>query len=378
MPSTSPLSIDQMIRHIQNWVECESPSHDPAALRTMADILLRDATALGLQTQTLSLGEETGPLLHFHNRRAGDDRPGIMLLAHYDTVHPVGTLERNPFRQEEDRLYGPGIYDMKAGTWLALTAMGSLSEPDSSALPIDFVIVPDEETGTFYSREHIEKFARNTRYVLVCEPARAEGGRCVTARKGTGHIYVTTHGRPAHAGVQHQKGRNAIQEMAHQVLALQAMTDYERGITVSVGLIKGGTTSNVVPEHCSVDVDFRIPDPEAEHVLREKVDQLKAVTPDVEVDVKFAVNRPPMPRTEATAALLKKAQAYAKEAGFTLEEAPMTGGGSDANFTAALGIPTLDGLGADGDGAHTLREHILVSTLPERLVFWQKMLKGLN
>lgn len=378
MSSTSPLSIDQMIRHIQNWVECESPSHDPAALRNMADILLRDAAALGLHTETLSLGEETGPLLHVHNRRAGDDRPGIMLLAHYDTVHPVGTLARNPIRQEDDKLYGPGIYDMKAGTWLALTAMGSVSAPDSSALPIDFVIVPDEETGTFYSRNHIEQFARNARYVLVCEPARAEGGRCVTARKGTGHIYVTTHGRPAHAGVQHQKGRNAIQEMAHQILALQAMTDYERGITVSVGLIKGGTTSNVVPESCTVDVDFRIPDPEAEHILRAKVEQLKPVTPDVTLDVKFAVNRPPMPRTDATVALLEKAQAYAKEAGFTLEEAPMTGGGSDANFTAALGIPTLDGLGADGDGAHTLREHILVSTLPERLVFWQKMLKDLH
>jgi len=378
MPDTHSDTASAIVAGIRRWIECESPSHDRTALLQMADMLLTDARNMGLQTTARDIGTETGPLLHIHNRAAGDDRPGIMILAHYDTVHPVGTLEKNPCRIEEDRFYGPGTYDMKAGTWLALTALGTLAQPGSSALPIDFVIVPDEEVGSHASRAHIEDFARQARYVLVCEPARADGGRCVTARKGTGFIYVSTQGRPAHAGVQHQKGRNAIQEMAHQILALQAMTDYERGITVSVGVIEGGTTSNVVPEHCRIETDFRIPDPEAGDILRARVEQMKAVDPDVKLNVEFILNRPPMPRTEGTAALLARAQEYARTAGFDLEEAPMTGGGSDANFTAALGLPTLDGLGADGDGAHTLWEHILVSTLPARLDFWKKMLRALD
>ncbi|MCQ9618088.1 M20 family metallopeptidase [Paenalcaligenes niemegkensis] len=379
MPDVHSEAALSILFNIRRWVECESPSHDRDALLRMADVLVADARGLGLQVNVQDIGGNTGPLLHFHNRAAGDTRSGIMLLAHYDTVHPVGTLkDSNPCRIEDDKFFGPGVYDMKAGTWLALAALGTLSQAGSSALPIDFLIVPDEEIGSHESRSHIETYATKAKYVLVCEPARAGGGRCVTARKGTGFIHVSTRGRPAHAGVQHQKGRNAIQEMAHQILALQAMTDYERGITVSVGSITGGTTTNVVPEHCHIVADFRVPDMDAITVLREKVDQLKSVDPDVALKVEFILNRPPMPRTEETAALLARAQIYAEEAGFMLEEAPMTGGGSDANFTAALGIPTLDGLGADGDGAHTLWEHILVSTLPQRLNFWQRLLRNLD
>lgn len=363
---------------ISRWIECESPSHDKQALLRMADLLLSEARTMGLQCQATTIGDDTGPLLHLHNRADNDTRAGIMVLAHYDTVHPIGTLEKNPCRIEGDNLYGPGTYDMKAGTWLALQAMGQYAQPGSSALPIDFVLVPDEEIGSYASRTHIEDFARQARYVLVCEPARADGGRCVTARKGTGFIHVSTRGRPAHAGVQHQKGRNAIQEMAHQILALQAMTDYERGITVSVGTITGGTTSNVVPEHCRVVCDFRIPDQQAGQWLQAQVAQLAAVDPDVELKAEFILNRPPMPRTEATVALLERAQQSALQVGLVLEEAPMTGGGSDANFTAAIGVPTLDGLGADGDGAHTLWEHIHVCTLPKRLEFWRHLLRTLD
>lgn len=376
--STSLPDTSAIVDGIRRWIECESPSRDLQALLRMAELIRAEAGDLGLQFQARDLGDGVAPLLHMHNRAPGDTRPGIMILAHYDTVHPVGTLEKNPCRIEGDRLYGPGSYDMKAGTWLALTAAGQLSQPGSSALPIDFVIVPDEEIGSYASRPSIEAFSRNTRYALVCEPARADGGRCVTARKGTGFIYVNTHGRPAHAGVQHQKGRNAIQEMAHQILALQAMTDYELGTTVNVGTIEGGTTPNVVPEHCRITCDFRIPDAKAGEKLREKVEALRSVDPDVAVKAEFILNRPPMPRTDAVVALLERARGYAHEAGFSLEEAPMTGGGSDANFTAALGIPTLDGLGADGDGAHTLQEYILVSTLQERLDFWLRMLRSLD
>ncbi len=294
-----------------------------------------------------------------------------------DTVHPVGTLLENPVRIDGDRLYGPGSYDMKAGIYLALTALASVARPGATQLPVDFLVVPDEETGSHASRVHIERFAANAKYALVCEPARPNGGKCVTARKGTGMLNLNVKGRPAHAGMQHEKGRSAIREMAHQVLALEAMTDYERGITVSVGTIAGGTVTNTVPALCRCVVDFRVPDMgAAEDVLR-RMRELCAVGPDVELDIDVELNRPPMVKTEEAAALLALVQGYAERAGFLLEDAPMTGGGSDANFTSAMGIPTLDGLGADGDGAHTLNEYILVSTLEQRLKFWELLLKEL-
>ncbi|UYO92553.1 M20 family metallopeptidase [Pollutimonas sp. M17] len=367
----------QLLPMIERWVRFESPSHSDEALDGMAKLIVQDAERLGLAALTQPLSTDGAPLVHIHNRSAGDERPGILVLGHYDTVHPVGILEKNPFRMEGDKLYGPGIYDMKAGICLALTGLAQVQRLGGSALPVDLVILPDEETGSHRSRERIEEFARRSRYALVCEPARADGGRCVTARKGTGFITVKARGRPAHAGMQHDRGRNAIEEIAHQVLALQAMTDYERGITVSVGRIQGGTTVNVVPEHSQLSADFRLPDPQAADELRAKVQGLAARVPDVQLDVDFQLNRPPMPRTEATAELLRRCQVFAARAGFSLDEAPMTGGASDANFTAALGLPTLDGLGADGDGAHTLHEHILLSTLDLRLKFWTETLQGL-
>lgn len=368
----------ELVHNIERWVSVESPSHSLEALLAMARLIVGDAQAAGLVAVTQDIGADTGPLIHIHNRQPGDDRPGILILAHYDTVHPVGTLSSNPLRTEGDKLYGPGIYDMKAGTCLALSALAHTQQDGGTRQPVDMVILPDEETGSHASRTHIEAFARRSRYALVCEPARAEGGRCVTARKGTGFITIKAHGRPAHAGMQHQKGRNAIEEIAHQVLALQALTDYARDVTVSVGTIKGGTTSNVVPEHCEIRADFRIPDEQAGEQLRARVNALRPQVADVELDIVFQLNRPPMPRTEATATLLQRCQAYAAEAGFALEEAPMTGGASDANFTAALGLPTLDGLGADGDGAHTLHEHVLISTLAARQQFWQRVLQNLD
>jgi len=368
----------QLLPMIERWVRFESPSHSEEALHGMARMIAHDARQLGLHAQAQPLSTEGSPLVHIHNRRDGDVRPGLLVLGHYDTVHPIGTLEKNPLRIEGDKLYGPGAYDMKAGICLALSALAQAQAQGGTALPVDLVILPDEETGSHRSRRRIEDFARRSRYALVCEPARTEGGRCVTARKGTGFITVKAHGRPSHAGMQHQKGRNAIEEIAHQILALQAMTDYARGITVSVGVVQGGTTVNVVPEHSQLTADFRLPDPQAAEELRAKVNVLRARVPDVTLEVDFQLNRPPMPRTDATVELLRRCQAYAAGVGLVLDEAPMTGGASDANFTAALGLPTLDGLGADGDGAHTLYEHILLSTLEPRRRFWLATLQGLE
>lgn len=370
-------SVDELVDGIKKWVLCESPSHSPETLVTMAAIIAGQAQAAGLIVHQFDLGAATGPALQLTNRQPGDDRPGLLLLAHYDTVHPVGTLQKNACRVEDGKLYGPGTYDMKAGTWLALTALCDVVQSASTQLPVEFLIVPDEEIGSLYSRDLIEAHARRARYTLVCEPARANGGRCVTARKGTGMVTVEVHGRPSHAGVAHEKGRSAIREIARHVLALEAMTDYARGVTVSVGKIEGGTTTNVVPSYARLIADFRIPDEQAGIDLLAKMRALAPVGPDVTIEVKAELNRPPMPRTPEIGDLLVLAQGFAREAGFTLEEAPMTGGGSDANFTAAMGVPTLDGLGADGDGAHTLFEHIAIATLPERLAFWRIMLQKL-
>jgi len=368
----------KIVADLTTWLQCESPSHAPGRVAAMVDIVRAYAAGFGLRAEVSSLGDDVGPMLCASNRAAGDTRPGILILGHLDTVHPVGTVNDNPCRVEDDRLYGPGCYDMKAGIYLALTALGELSSPAATKLPVDFLLVPDEETGSHASRAAIEDYAARARYVLVTEPARANGGRCVTARKGTGMVKLATRGRPAHAGVAHEKGRSAIREMAHQVLALEAMTDYERGVTVSVGTISGGTVTNTVPEHCRVMVDFRVPDMAAADDLLARIRALTPVNPDVELDVDVELNRPPMVKTDAQTALLARAQACAREAGFELTDAPMTGGGSDANFTAALGIPTLDGLGADGDGAHTLWEYVQVSTLPARLDFWRRLLSTLD
>ncbi|MFS8086377.1 MAG: M20 family metallopeptidase [Acidobacteriota bacterium] len=374
----SKLTSTQIAAGIQTWIRCESPSSSPRGIAAMVAIVEQHARAAGLAAYVSSLGDTTGPLLHISNRAAGDSRAGILILGHLDTVHSLGTLQQNECRVEGDKLYGPGAYDMKGGNYLALTALGQLAAPGSTALPVDFLLVPDEETGSRESRASIERFARQARYALVCEPARADAGKCVTARKGTGLLRLTVQGRPAHAGVNHDRGRSAIREMAHQVLALEAMTDYARGITVNVGAILGGTVTNTVPAQCQVMVDFRVPDMQAAAEILARMRALKPVGPDVTMNIDVELNRPPMVKTDAVADLLARAQTWAAESGFALEDAPMTGGGSDANFTAALGIPTLDGLGADGDGAHTLHEHILVSTLARRLNFWHLLLKNLN
>ena len=375
-PETQALA-DQLAAGIRTWIECESPSSDAAAVQRMATLVADQARAAGLNVTLSHAGPKNLPILVASNRAPGDERPGILLLAHLDTVHPIGTLKTNPCRIEDGKLYGPGSFDMKGGTYLALTALGELSKAGSTSLPVDFLMVPDEEVGSHASRPAIEAHAKRARYTLVCEPARPNGGKCVTARKGTGMTKLAVTGRPSHAGMAHEKGRSAIREMAHQIIALEAMTDYSRGITVSVGTITGGTVTNTVPSHCEVMVDFRIPDEAAGKEIEARMLALKPVDPDTSLSIEVELNRPAMVKTPEAQALLDKLIVYADAAGFELIDAPVTGGGSDANFTAALGIPSVDGLGAEGDGAHTLREYIFVSALPRRLQFWRNTLSTL-
>ena len=366
-----------LMRKIRGWIEMETPSHDQAAVAGLMKLVATDAVASGLTADLREVSASSGPLLVVSNRRPADTRPGILVLAHLDTVHPVGMLLRNPFRIEGDRVFGPGSYDMKAGACVALEALKRVTARGDFHLPVDMLFVPDEEIGSPASLPEIERAAANERYALVAEPARA-GGHCVTARKGIGAVRLGVFGCSAHAGLQHAMGRNAIRELAHQVLALEAMTDYAQGITVNVGRVTGGTAVNVVPEQASLVGEFRVPTLALANEMHARVLALQPATPDVRLNIEAWINRPPYERSTGTAQLLARAQQHAAAAGFALVEAPMTGGGSDGNFTAAMGVPTLDGLGVAGDGAHALHEHFLLSCLQPRLDFWTGMLSGLS
>lgn len=308
----------------------------------------------------------------------GGDGPGILVLGHLDTVHPQGTLtDINPVRREGDKVYGPGIYDMKSGVHIAYYAYRHLIRSSKeTTLPITFLFIPEEEVGSPTSREAIEREAVANKYVLVAEPAR-DGGKIVTARKGAARFKITAKGQPAHSGLRHEDGRSAIKEIAHQILALEAMTNYEIGVTVSVGTIEGGTGVNVVPAECSIEVDMRCPTPELGDATVEAIYALEAKDPDVTLEVSGGMNRPPYEKDKGITKLYEHARGLAEDIGFDLQDMK-TGGGSDGNFTAALGVPTLDGLGADGAGAHTDWEHIFYSSLVERTKLMLRLFETLE
>ena len=378
MTTSTPLNeigTDQLVAGIREWVACETPPHDAPRLRTLADLALHQAQSAGLRAEILTVGDTKLPLVRIVADSPTSEK-AVLVLAHYDTVHPVGTAERNRIRIEGDRLFGPGTYDMKAGGYLALQALGALYRESQPQRPVELLLVPDEETGSRLSRTTIEARGREAAVALVAEPARV-GGHCVTSRKGTGFVHISAHGRPSHAGVEHAKGRSAIREILHQALALEAMTDYAEGITFNVGRIEGGTNRNVVPERASLQCDFRVVTQEQAQRVLEIVRALAPVTDGVKLEVEAGLNRPPFERSPQVEALLNQAKRVAAATGFDLDEIPLTGGGSDGNFTAALGVPTLDGLGAEGDGAHTLNEYILISSLPQRLRFWHGLLRDL-
>lgn len=359
------IDADEILEAILGWVRIESPSHDAEAVNRMVDHVESAMRPLTGRVERRPGRDGYGDLLSVRSEWGGDG-PGILVLSHLDTVHPAGSIDGVlPVRREGDRVYGPGIYDMKGGACLAWYAFRHLVRTGrETPLPITFLFVPEEEVGSPTSRALIEEAAGAARYVLVTEPAR-DGGRIVTARKGVAIFEMTTTGRPSHAGVRHQDGRSAIREMARQILRLEDMTDYARGVTVNVGVVAGGTGSNVVPAECRAEIDMRVPNPEVGEEMCARVLGLAAFDPDVTVEVTGGMNRPPYEKGPGIEALFEHARGLAAEIGFTLEDVK-TGGGSDGNFTAALGAPTLDGLGVDGDGAHSHDEHLLFSSLEPR------------
>jgi glutamate carboxypeptidase len=376
MPHSPANSVDlgAIVEGIARWVAIESPTSDAAAVNRMIDRVAVDLEGVPARIERVPGRSGFGDTLV---ARTHADGAGILLLSHIDTVHPVGTLETSPCRRDGDRLYGPGVYDMKGGAYLALDAFRRVARAKTARLPITFLFTPDEEVGSVGSRELIEREARRARYALVTEPAR-DGGKVVTSRKGVARFEAATKGVPAHSGSRHRDGHSAIDEMARQILAIAAMTDYARGITTNVGKISGGTAPNVVAEHCRISIDLRIPDEAAAEEMLPKILGLAAVDPGVKLEVTGGLNRPPFKKTAQSAALFGHAQKLARALGFGLAEAPTTGGGSDGNFTATLGVPTLDGLGIDGDGAHTGWEHALVSSIEPRTLLMQRLLETLE
>lgn len=364
--ATMPLAEAEIIEGIRRWVVTESPTHDPAGVEAVLDEVERDFEGLPVTFDRRPGRDGYGGTLKVATAAPSNEKP-ILVLTHMDTVHPRGTLAgRLPYRREGDRLYGPGLYDMKGGAYLAVAGYRALVRAGvATARPVVFLFTPDEEVGSPSSRAQIEEEALRAAYVLVTEPAR-DGGRIVTARKGVGRFTLTITGRPAHAGARHQDGRSAIREMAHQILAIEGMTDYARQITTTIGLVRGGSAANVIPETCTAEIDIRVPDPVVAAEMVERLTSLAPVGPDVTLAISGGINRPAYPKTDVIAALLRQAQGVARTIGFDLQDCPMTGGGSDGNFTAALGIPTLDGLGIDGAGAHTMEEYGLVSSIVPR------------
>lgn len=359
------IDAQEILDGICEWIEIETPSHDGAAVNRLVDVVEKQFAGLGAQIARQPGRDGFGDVLQARTPWGGDGK-GILVLAHLDTVHPIGTIETLAIKRDGDSIFGPGIYDMKSGGYLAYYAYRHLLRSSrTTPLPIRFLFVPEEEIGSPTSRASIEEAAGNAKYVLVMEPAR-DGGKIVTARKGVGRFVVRAEGRPAHAGVRHQDGRNAIAEIARQIVAIEAMTDYERGITVNVGLVSGGTGVNVVPQFATAEVDLRVPDLALGEEMRARFLALKPIGPDIKLTVEGGMNRPPYGKNAGIAALFEHARGLATEIGFDLQDVPLTGGGSDGNFTAALGVPTLDGLGADGKGAHTDYEQIYFSSLEQR------------
>lgn len=359
------------------WIRTESPTHDVAGVNMMMDLVVAQMADAPVAVERVKGEQGLGDALILRaGPRTGE--PGILVMSHLDTVHPVGTLQSDlPLRIEGDRIYGPGVYDMKGGAWFCLEAFKEVARKGSAARPLVFLVTPDEEIGSPMTRPIIEDFACRSAFALVTEPAR-DGGQIVTSRKGVGRFDVHVEGRPAHAGSRHQAGRNAIYEAARQILAIEAMTDYGRGATTTVGMVSGGTAVNTIPQRCHFPVDLRVETVADGEALTAAILGLKPQGQDFKVTVTGGMNRPPYECSESTVQLFAHAKALAAEIGFDLVSAPRAGGGSDGNFTAALGTPTLDGLGIDGDGAHTLQEYGLISSIAPRRELMKRLLETLR
>ena len=356
-------NLEDMLDGVRELVEIESPSRDKESLD-----LLREA--ISLRFSDLDLNQEVIP-----NADGGDhlrmtcpgpsDAPPALILCHFDTVWPLGTLATMPFRIEAGRAHGPGVYDMKSSLILVEFALRALKDLDlKPARPLTLLFTSDEEIGSPDSRQWIEREAKRSHHALVLEPPLS-GGRLKTSRKGVGRFNLEVTGRSAHAGVEPEKGVNAIVEMARQILEIEAIADSERGTTLNVGTIQGGTTTNVVPASASIAIDVRVKTLDEAKRVEDALRSLQPFHPQASLAVTGGFNRPPMERTPGGIQLFERVREVGGLLGLDLDEGS-TGGGSDGNFTSAVGTPTIDGLGMEGAGAHAVDEHILFESFPDR------------
>ncbi|MDB5635673.1 MAG: carboxypeptidase [Bradyrhizobium sp.] len=363
LTTTNPFDSKTILDGIRRWVEIETPTEAPDQVNRLATLVADGYSDLPATIERVAGRSGCGD--HLVARSSwGQDAPGILVLSHLDTVHPLGFIERLPFKIEGDSAFGPGIYDMKGGAYLAYHAFAQLcATPERPPLGVTQLFVSDEEIGSPTSRALIEAEGRRAKYVLVTEPAR-DGGKIVTGRKGVARFEIFVRGVPAHAGSRPEDGRSAIRELANIIQTLEAMNDPKRGVTVNVGVVRGGTRPNVIAEEAYAEVDLRVPTISDADEFVAKILDLKSRTDGVSVKVTGDLNRPPYEKSNAGAALYEHAKTLAAEIGFELEDTS-TGGGSDGNFTAPH-TATLDGLGVDGKGAHTHYEHIYISSIEPR------------
>jgi glutamate carboxypeptidase len=358
---------------VETLVGLESPSTDKTAVDRCGAELSSRLEALGGTVTRLDGGPRGD---HVRADFAGS-ATRLLLLGHFDTVWPVGQLDRMPLREEGGRLHGPGVFDMKAGIGVAMLAVRALRELTLPDAPhVTMLWTTDEEIGSETSRAAIEACARESRAVLVLEPS-LPGGAAKTSRKGCGDFELTVHGVSAHAGLDPAKGASAIHELAHQIVAITALQDASRGITLNVGRISGGSRTNVVADIAQASIDVRVPTMADAAIVEQSLRGLRPRLPGTRLDVQGSVGRPPLERGPGVVCLYEVAREVARELGQDLQEGG-TGGGSDGNFTAAIGVPTLDGLGPRGDGAHALHEHVELADLAWRAAFLTRLLSRLG
>jgi glutamate carboxypeptidase len=373
--SSNPFDTKEILDGIRRWVEIETPTDAPAQVNKLGELIAKGYGGLPAHVERIAGRDGFGDHLVMRSTW-GQEAPGILVLSHHDTVHPLGFIERLPFRIDGDRAFGPGIYDMKGGAYLAYHAFRQIcTESARSPLGITQLYVSDEEIGSPTSRALIEAEGRKAKYVLVTEPAR-DGGKIVTGRKGVARFEVFLKGVPAHAGSRPQDGRSAIRELGNVIQTLEALNDPSRGISVNVGVVRGGTRPNVVAEEAYAEVDMRVPTLADAEELVPTILGLKSRTEGVTIKVVGELNRPPYEKSNAGTALFEHARGLAAELGFDLIDTS-TGGGSDGNFTAPL-TATLDGLGVDGEGAHTHYEQLYISSIEPRARLLHRLFQTLR
>jgi glutamate carboxypeptidase len=353
-----------IVETIRQMVEIESPTDNKQATDQLGRWLAQKFEALGGHGKFHRAAEFGDHLqVDFPGKTS---RNPVLLLGHMDTVYPLGTLAKMPCRMRDGRLYGPGAYDMKSGIALMLYAIDALRDQSGQMpRPTTVLLVSDEEVGSDSSRRITEELAKKSAAVLVLEPSYGPKGALKTARKGVGEFQLKVNGKSAHAGLDFDKGHSAILELARQVERVSRFSDRKRGLTVNVGLVRGGTRVNVIPAEASAAIDVRVASAADAAVITRKLRSLRPVDRHCKLDVTGGVERMPMERKGGVLALYRQAAALARQVGWKLEEAAV-GGGSDGNLTAALGIPTLDGLGGVGEGAHAPHESIVIRELPRR------------